>query len=1034
VLSYEDAAVIIGRHFREVQDKLLNILQLNSQTEVAVSLALVQASVEQKIKDIKPVPFTVAIDLSENKKYIPYLAIPVSVFLFIFLVKPLVLRQGTAKLVHYGTFYAKESPFSFIIENGKLNAIEQKDFTLKIKLKGNELPNEVYIEYEGNKFKVDKQSPNSFEYIFRDVQHDENFTLSAAGYESIQYQLKMEPQPGIVSFDAALHYPAYTGHKDEVLHNTGDFVIPEGTTVQWEFHGHNADNILLRFTDSSQNQLLAPTSQGAFTLTKRFTKSGNYSVSASNKYVSGNDSVNYAVQVIPDLYPTIEVVENKDTTSLKHLYFNGSIKDDYGFTRLAFIYKIYDKEDSVTGKSISKSYDISISKSTLYQPIFYYWSMDTLDVSPGQELEYYFEVWDNDGVNGPKSTKSKVMYFKLPTIEEIEKKTGEQDDHIQNEISKSIQQSYILESQMEHERADLYDKKELNWADKKKISDLLNKQLEMEKKQEEISKENKQNNEEKMEFKQKDSDLVQQQQELQKLFDQIANDSIKKKLQELQKMLDKMNKNEIQQELEKLSVNNQDFKKELERMLDLFKQAEFDQKLTDDIKRLDSLANKQEALSKETNEKKDSKGGNEDLQKKQDAINKDFQDVNKDLKDLEKKNEALDQPTGYKNPEDQEKSAQQDMQQSSEQLSHKKNSKASQSQHNASQKMEKMSNDLMAFQMDQQAQQEEANATSLRAILNNLVLLSFGEEDLLKQVSSLEKGTTRFTETAKKQKELQNVSRNIADSLYELSKKAPQIEGIVNQEMSQINYNMKEAISAMEDRQAQEAAGREQYAMTSVNNLALMLSEVLQSMQQQSNKMKVPGAGSCKKPGGKGAKPSMANIRQLQEQISKQLDQMSQALKSGKKPGGKSGKEGEKTSEQLAKLAAQQQYIREQMQEAEDQMNNKKQGAGELGDIANQMNKNEEDILNQQITEATLKRQQEILKHLLEYEKSERQQGQSPEFESHTAKKQYFGNQNQFLEYNILKTKQDEMLKTVPPDFNPFYKNKVESYFNSFNE
>jgi hypothetical protein len=133
-------------------------------------------------------------------------------------------------------------------------------------------------------------------------------------------------------------------------------------------------------------------------------------------------------------------------------------------------------------------------------------------------------------------------------------------------------------------------------------------------------------------------------------------------------------------------------------------------------------------------------------------------------------------------------------------------------------------------------------------------------------------------------------------------------------------------------------------------------------------------------------------------------------------------------------MAAEQQYIREQMQQQEQEMNDNKQGSGQLNDIAKQMSKNEEDIVNRQITDATMQRQQQIIRHLLEYEKAKQTQEQSPEFESHVAKKQFSGNPNPFLEYNTERSKQDELLKTVPPDLNSFYRDKVNQYFNSFQQ
>ncbi|NNM95952.1 MAG: hypothetical protein HKL88_10915, partial [Bacteroidia bacterium] len=654
-------------------------------------------------------------------------------------------------------------------------------------------------------------------------------------------------------------------------------------------------------------------------------------------------------------------------------------------------------------------------------------------------IEYYFEVWDNDAVNGSKGTKSNMMYYKIPSLDEIQKTTDQNSDKVQNKISNTIQQAFTLQNQMEQTRADMFNKQELNWADKKKVKDMLQKQLDLQEKMKQIANENKENNQKQWDFRKKDSSLVQKQQELQKLFDELAGDSLKKKFAELQKLMDKMNKDQMQQQLDKLAQNDQDLKKELERTLDLFKQLQFEQKLSENIQRLDSLASKQQELSKETKDASDSRQSkqaqqdkNSQLQKKQDALNNEFKDVKTGLQDLEKKNSELESPTSFKNPSDQEQQIEQQQQNSSEQLSKNQGSKASQSQKNASQQMRQMSNRLQSMQQQSDEQQEEANAGSLRRILNNLVSLSFAQEDLMNQTSSENAHSMQFAQIAKKQKQLQDKAATIEDSLYELSKKAPQIQSIVNKQISDINHNMAEAIKEMEQRQGFEAAGNQQYSMTSVNNLALMLSEVLNSMQAQMKmKSNSPGSGSCNKPGGMGNKVSMSQIRKMQQELSQQLSQMkSEMEKQGQKMGNKQGNE--QMNEQLAKMAAEQEYIREQMQGAEDEIDQQKKGGGELGNLSKEMDKTKNDILNRQITEATLQRQQDIIKHLLEYEKSERTQGQDPNFESHVAKKQFFGNQNPFFQYNRQKTTQSELLKTMPPDLNKFYQDKVNDYFNSF--
>ena len=76
-------------------------------------------------------------------------------------------------------------------------------------------------------------------------------------------------------------------------------------------------------------------------------------------------------------------------------------------------------------------------------------------------------------------------------------------------------------------------------------------------------------------------------------------------------------------------------------------------------------------------------------------------------------------------------------------------------------------------------------------------------------------------------------------------------------------------------------------------------------------------------------------------------------------------------------------------------------------------------------------RQEEILTRLLESEKAERERDQDEKRESKESNIENFSNLNLFNEYNRLKMKETELLKTVPPSLNTFYKNKVTDYFNN---
>jgi hypothetical protein len=167
-------------------------------------------------------------------------------------------------------------------------------------------------------------------------------------------------------------------------------------------------------------------------------------------------------------------------------------------------------------------------------------------------------------------------------------------------------------------------------------------------------------------------------------------------------------------------------------------------------------------------------------------------------------------------------------------------------------------------------------------------------------------------------------------------------------------------------------------------------------------------------------------MRQLQQQLNDQLQKMKEGMN---KPGGMQGKQ---SSEQLARMAAQQEMIRSQIQKLMNEMMKEGDGnSGNLRNIANKMEQTESDLVNRNISAETIRRQQEILTRLLEAEKAERERGLDEQRESNENKKELTRNISSFDQYNKLIRQETELLKTIPPSLKPFYKNMVKEYFNT---
>jgi hypothetical protein len=1102
LISYQQAASIIGSHFSNVQDKLLNVLQLQSIANNAVSVELLNAGISQKISELKPIPFTAAIDLRENRKYARYALIPILLLIAILIVAPKILSTGTKRLIEHDVYFAKEAPFTFEIENKELKAVQQQDFVLKVKINGDQVPAESFIVINGNEFKMEKENASSFTYTFKNVQRDVDFNLMGGGFSSDEYKLTALPKPTLLGFEAQLRYPVYLNRRDETITNTGDLLVPQGTKITWTFNTKNSEGITLHFSDSSLS--LAPVAENKFSFTRRFMNNSAYSINTQNKFVPRADSVSYSVNVIPDAFPGIELTERRDSLRPAQLYFSGLIRDDYGFSRFDFHYKVYSSDTSGRATERGEITDMPLQKGQVTQPFVHYIDVARFELKAGDKIEYYFEVWDNDGVNGSKSARSRVMEFRAPTLDELEKNTEKNNDKIKTDLEESVKKAKDLQKEIADLNKKLLEKKQLGWEEKKKLENLMEKQKELQQKVEQAKDANQQNNQEQNQYKQQDENILEKQKELEKLFENIMTPEMKKLFEELQRLMEKMDKNKVQETLEKLKLSDKDIEKELDRTLEQFRQMEVEAKMEDVAKKLDELAQKQEELAKQTfpdkknedkaadpknqdsknqdqknpdNKNPDSKNpdqknpdsksndqknneqkapeqklSKEQLQQKQEELNRKFDDLKKEMQEMKDLNQQLEQQVSMPDTKQGEQKVSEQQQNASQQLQKNNKKKAGEAQQDAADEMEKMSEQME--QALEQQQQEGEDMQAVRQILENLLRVSFDQEELAKEVQQTRTNNPRYTNLAKKQKQLQDDTQIIEDSLLALSKRNPKVSAEINREISAIQMNMHKAINAFEERNSPEAQLRGQTTMTSINNLALMLNESLEQMQKderegQKKKGSKQGKGNCKKPGSSAGpgkpKQSMANMRQMQEQLNKQIEQMKKMLEQqgkeqgGKKPGEKQGGQGKGnnpygnipgTSESLAKMAAEQEAIRRAVQEALQKM--QKNGSQPGGDIIEKMEETEADLVNKAITQETIRRQQEILTRLLESEKAQREQEQDEQRKSNEAKQEEPVNPALFLEYQKLKEQETELLKTMPPSLTPYYRGKVNQYFNSF--
>ncbi|MFK7905257.1 MAG: DUF4175 family protein [Chitinophagales bacterium] len=1028
VISHQQAASIIGTHFSNVEDKLLNILQLKHQATQVSDASLIEASIDQKIEDIKPVPFSGAIDLRNNKKYVKYAAIPLLIFLVLLFGAPQLMTTSANRIIDYKTHYDPAAPFHFQLVTDNLEAVQHEDLTVEVKIEGSALPNEAFIHYNNFPYKLKKKSPTEFYYKFNKLQKDVSFFLEAAGFESKEYSIKVIPKPTMLSFDAVLDYPAYVGKDDEVLRNSGDMVIPTGTKVTWRFEAESTDKVEMVFGKTGKRLETDRKEESLFTHNKSFRSNSEYAVFLSNEQLPNADSISYQISVIPDVHPTISAEQMQDSTNDKHLYFLGESTDDYGIKSIDFKYKVESKDKK--GNFVAsrgndfQSFPMNVGVNKRASTFNHFWDLEGMGLKPGDKLSYFFEVWDNDAVNGSKSAKTNMRTFEMPTIDELDDLAEEKNEELKDDLKDVIDDAKELRKDAKEMKDKLVQKKELTWEDKENIQEMLDKHKELDEKIQKTQENFNENLEEQKEYKEFNENVQEKQEKLQELFEEVMTDELKELMEKLESLMEELNKEDLMEELEDMEMTDEQLENELDRLMELFKQLEFEQKMNETIEKLQELGEEQEKEGEETEQKQDGESLEEQKQD-QDELNEKFEDIKKDMEELQKMNEELEKPSDDLQEETKEEQddISQEQQESSEEMEKQEQKDAGQKQKNAGQKMQEMAQKMQMMQMEMQMEQAGEDMQAIRQLLENLIDLSHDQEGLMDDIAASTINTPQYVSLLQDQHKLKDDAEIIQDSLVALSKRVFQLEAFITKELADINRNLDDAIDQLEDRKVPKATAHQQYVMTSTNNLALMLSETMEQMQQQMAQQ-MQGNQSCQKPG---QKPGMKGMSDMQKQLNDQIKQAQDAMKQGKMSG-------KGMSKEMAQMAAKQAALRQAMQQlAKEQKNDgTKDGLGQkLEELAREMEETETDLVNKRLTSEMIKRQNQIMTRLLEAEDAMQQREKEKKRESKTAQIKSRNVPPAIEEYLKQRQSEVELYKTVPPSLKPYYKSLVERYFNA---
>ncbi|CAL68244.1 DUF4175 family protein [Christiangramia forsetii] len=986
------ASEIIGNHFPEVNDKLKNLLQLRKNSEQS---DLLLASINQRSKELTPIPFTRAIDIKKNRKYLSYVIFPFLIIIGLIVAgKANVITNGFTRISDYNKVYLKPAPFHFIIQNSKLTARQGEDFKLQIKTVGEYNPEIVSLISNGNENFMKQTAPGFFEYSFTNLNNDLEFQLYANEVSSENYLLDVIEVPKLLNFEMQLDYPAYTGLNDEKLSGTGNITIPEGTQVRWNLSTRNVNTINFKLPDTL---IQVKTIENTANYTKTITSNLEYSVSTSNKLIKNYENLDYVVKVIKDQYPEITVVREIDSLNTDIQYFKGDVSDDYGLSRLELVY--FSEENEKDPAKLN----IPVSKESFDE--FHFSFPGNIPLESGKSYTYYFRIYDNDAVNGAKSARSEIFSYRKKTDREMkDEKLKEQNDAIKN-IGSRLEEFEKSEDELEEISRLEKEKESLNYNERKKLEEFLKRQ----KKQNEMMK----NYSEKLEKSLEQNENEENSSMEKELSKRLENNQKRLEqnealLEELEKYSEKIQKEDLGKKLENLSKQNKSNQRNLEQLLELTKRYYVEEKKQKLARDLEDISEEQEKISNSEEE---------NTPERQEELNEDFEDFQEDMDGLEKENEALKEPQDLDREGEDEESIKKDQEDAKEQLEQNNKSGAKQKQKDAAKKMKEMSQQMQQSSAMQGQEQLEADTEMLRQILDNLIVFSFEQEDLLNSFKSIQQSNPNYASKLKEQSNLRENFRHVDDSLYVLAMRNPMINEVITDKLIDVEFDIEKSIERLSENEISQGTASQQYVVTGANDLANLLDQILGSMQQM---MSNPQIGE-----GEGD-----NEFQLQDIIKKQkklMEQMKQGTEDNPKPGQEGEKnpgEGETQSGELYEIYKEQQMLRMQMEEVME-----KNGAKPGKDPADEMQKIEEQLLDKGFDPETLKRMQQLEYELMKFEEAFKLQGTDEKRKSESNRINYENSlQNQINSAKEYFNSTEILNRQILP-LHQIYREKVKDYF-----
>lgn len=901
--------------------------------------------------------------------------------------------QSGARLAQFWVPFQKPNPYFFTVSPGTQTLEQGSEFVVDVEFRGN-IPDELSLFLKTPVEESYRQRGmdglgSSFSSSPIELNTNLSYYLEMDGFTSDLFQVEVQLRPRLSSLQALVIPPTYTPlDTSTVTYPFAQIEAPQGSEIIISGQVNKpVAEFLIESKEYQQDVFVNDELGFEYRFTANDADTIQFHLSDANQLRNRN-KFRFTIAPIPDNAPYVELVEpsaSYEEVEPKEVNLLFRANDDYDLTKATLQYTL-----TKAFVNTPKTGFIKLKRPQAGVIQTFFWDVSDLGLKPKDALTFWVEVTDNDGYNGPKTSTSDRITLTVPSLIDYFNDIGEQENNVESDledISESfseMQEQYDLFKEQLKETPD-----QINYEQQRQLQEVQKQQEEIEQRIEELNEAFKEIKEELNESSMLSEETMEAYEELQKLMEEIDDPAFKEALQKLQDQMRGMSPEQLREALEQAEFNEELYKERIERTLELFKQL----KLNSDLEKLaqtyEDIAREEEAqvqensseenmlsdLEQESETRKQRLEELNQLREKLDNLSQNASPKNEEtISELQEKSQAeLDDIENniQKMLEDLEKVLEKGMEAGDPPMSQQEYQKQKQQ---IAEKMKKMAEQTRSAMEEMANKQMNINIAGLQYILYSLLNLSIEQEDLVTYALATETRSPAYIEYARDQKNVEDIFKTLADSLFQLSTEIPQFSNQINEKKLEVEKQLIRSLEQMAERNQAQATITTRQALGGINEIAYLLANLLEQLQNQSNG---DGGG-----GGMSTQQMMQQMQQMgqdQQQINEQIQNMINDIQGNRLT--------QDQMERLNQLSKQQNRIRQQLQNM--QRNGQLEGGDKLGSELERMIEQMEETINDlrggAVDPTLIERQQNILSRMLEAEQAMQERDEEEKREGTTA-------------------------------------------------